>query len=408
MKRSRVMCGLLVLVMFVSVMAQPAQAAAVTDVPSDHWAYQAVVSLVNRGFLATFEDGSFQGTNPVDRYTLAVALARILDEIEAGRVIGSSSDADLLRDLTNEFRKELVQYYADKKLIEESLAETKKQNLTIEDRVNNVVAAQGELIETVARLKADIMQEAMQTAENLNKHEELLKKHETNIEANQERIKELQTALIRLEESLRLQQSDLSKLQNWSAEKDGVVALMDSQIRESLVELAKKIDTLDQKHQQELKDVRSEIDELLAAIAKADGEMLRNQEQLRSQLDTLAQRNVQLEKDIQSLAVRINAQAQANEAAIAELQAQVDYLSTQIGISEEELAALNKKISDEIAVQMNAAIIRERGLSGTVAELQAEFDSYKATVEKELKSAKNTAMIALAAAAVGVIIGFIK
>jgi len=402
------MCGLLVLVMFVSVMAQPAQAAAVTDVPSDHWAYQAVVSLVNRGFLATFEDGSFQGTNPVDRYTLAVALARILDEIEAGRVIGSSSDADLLRDLTNEFRKELVQYYADKKLIEESLAETKKQNLTIEDRVNNVVAAQGELIETVARLKADIMQEAMQTAENLNKHEELLKKHETNIEANQERIKELQTALIRLEESLRLQQSDLSKLQNWSAEKDGVVALMDSQIRESLVELAKKIDTLDQKHQQELKDVRAEIDELLAAIAKADGEMLRNQEQLRSQLDTLAQRNVQLEKDIQSLAVRINAQAQANEAAIAELQAQVDYLSTQIGISEEELAALNKKISDEIAVQMNAAIIRERGLSGTVAELQAEFDSYKATVEKELKSAKNTAMIALAAAAVGVIIGFIK
>ena len=109
MKSSRIVSGFLVLVLVISCTVQPVLAS-VTDVPRDHWAYQAVISLVNRGFLATYEDGSFQGTNPVDRYTLAVTVARILDEIEAGRVMGSQSDIDLLRDLSNEFRTELVNF----------------------------------------------------------------------------------------------------------------------------------------------------------------------------------------------------------------------------------------------------------------------------------------------------------
>ena len=84
MKSSRIVSGFLVLVLVISCTVQPVLAS-VTDVPRDHWAYQAVISLVNRGFLATYEDGSFQGTNPDARSTLAVTVARILDEIEAGR-----------------------------------------------------------------------------------------------------------------------------------------------------------------------------------------------------------------------------------------------------------------------------------------------------------------------------------
>ena len=128
MKSSRIVSGFLVLVLVISCTVQPVLAS-VTDVPRDHWAYQAVISLVNRGFLATYEDGSFQGTNPVDRYTLAVTVARILDEIEAGRVMGSQSDIDLLRDLSNEFRTELVQFYADKQLLEKNVDETQKLGL---------------------------------------------------------------------------------------------------------------------------------------------------------------------------------------------------------------------------------------------------------------------------------------
>ena len=109
MKGSRIVSGVLVLILLFGSFAQPVLAS-VKDVPPDHWAYQAVVSLVNRGFLSTYEDGSFQGNNPVDRYTLATTVARILDEIEAGRIIGSQSDADLLRELTIEFGQSLSSF----------------------------------------------------------------------------------------------------------------------------------------------------------------------------------------------------------------------------------------------------------------------------------------------------------
>ncbi|NLM69637.1 MAG: hypothetical protein GX177_06505 [Firmicutes bacterium] len=434
MKSSRIVSGFLVLVLVISCTVQPVLAS-VTDVPRDHWAYQAVISLVNRGFLATYEDGSFQGTNPVDRYTLAVTVARILDEIEAGRVMGSQSDIDLLRDLSNEFRTELVQFYADKQLLEKNVDETQKLGLATEERVNKVVASQAELMETVARLKADIMEEASKTAEILkeqrslieqtqaavNVQAESLQSQHEQIQTHQESISELQQAVIKVDEQLRLQQADLQRLQNWTAEKDAIFSMLvfdadfQSSLEELSTQLAQELETREQEQQGELQALQQKVDELLAAIARTDGELVRSYEQLKVQLENLNRRNQELEKDLQNIAVLLEqekqnrtVQAQSYDSALTELRAEIERVAAQVGISEEELAALNKRISDEIAVQMNAAIIRERGLSTTVAELQAEFDTYKAAAEKEIKSAKSTAMIAIAAAAVSVLIGFIK
>ena len=44
-----------------------AQRLQIKDVPPDHWAYEAVAS---RGYLAVYEDGTFDGTRSVDRFTL--------------------------------------------------------------------------------------------------------------------------------------------------------------------------------------------------------------------------------------------------------------------------------------------------------------------------------------------------
>ena len=42
-----------------------AQSSAVTDVPKTHWAYQAVESLVAKGYLELYPDSTFQGDEPV-------------------------------------------------------------------------------------------------------------------------------------------------------------------------------------------------------------------------------------------------------------------------------------------------------------------------------------------------------
>lgn len=69
----------------------------------------------------------------------------------------------------------------------------------------------------------------------------------------------------------------------------------------------------------------------------------------------MSKRNQEIESDIQNLSMMLK---QEYGPMITELEAQVERLATQVGISEEELANLNKTISDEIAVQMNAALIR--------------------------------------------------
>jgi len=437
MKGSRIISGILVLIMLCVSLAQPVLAS-VKDVPPDHWAYQAVVSLVNRGFLSTYEDGSFQGTNPVDRYTLAVTVARILDEVEAGRIIGSQSDADLLRDLTTEFRAELVQFYAEKQRLENMVAETQKLGLATEERLNNVVAGQVQLSDEVAKIKADLMQEANKTAESLaqlkavvdqqkaslqalqqllDTHQSQLLQQSGQVTDQEDRITQLQNALVKIDQNLQLQKSDIDRIFNWIAEKDLVFSMLvsDDELEQSVKQLASQIASLDQEHGSELSELQGQLNNLIAAVAKADGEMVRTQEQFKVQLDTMTQRNLELQQELKNLAALLEKEQQDRialdqeySAVLDELKAQVQYLSTQVGISEEELAALNKRISEEIAVQMNAALIRERSMSSTVAELQAEFDSYRQKTDKELKSAKSTAMVAVAAAVISVLVGFIK
>ena len=74
MKRKSFTCFVLITLLF-STLGISQVSAKLTDVPTDHWAYHAVATLVNKGYLAVYEDGTFQGTRAVDRYTLAVTLA---------------------------------------------------------------------------------------------------------------------------------------------------------------------------------------------------------------------------------------------------------------------------------------------------------------------------------------------
>lgn len=80
-----------------------------SDVSPSHWAYQAVKVMIDKGYLQLYQDQSFQGDKPVDRYTLAVVVSKILNEIAAGRIGSAKEDVELLRKLTNEYWSELVE-----------------------------------------------------------------------------------------------------------------------------------------------------------------------------------------------------------------------------------------------------------------------------------------------------------
>ena len=71
----------LVLSMLALVLALPAFAGPFTDVPTDHWAYDAIDKLQAEGFVEGYPDGTFRGNRSFTRYEMAMVVARIWDRL---------------------------------------------------------------------------------------------------------------------------------------------------------------------------------------------------------------------------------------------------------------------------------------------------------------------------------------
>jgi len=101
------------------------------DVPRNHWAYDAVAELADRGIIEGFEGKAsrkFKGNKPLTRYEFAQALLKTIhkleaeigvtratgaiDEVDVNEVLNKSGldkkDVELLKKLIDEFKKELA------------------------------------------------------------------------------------------------------------------------------------------------------------------------------------------------------------------------------------------------------------------------------------------------------------
>lgn len=69
-----------------------------SDVPSNAWYSEAVVSLVDKGIIAGYPDGTFGSTKNVNRAELAVTLNRLIEYIKTGKVLPVSSSGEITFD----------------------------------------------------------------------------------------------------------------------------------------------------------------------------------------------------------------------------------------------------------------------------------------------------------------------
>jgi polyhydroxyalkanoate synthesis regulator phasin len=67
--------------MLVVALAMPVFGASFSDVPSDHWSYDAINKLVAAGIVEGYPDGEFKGEQSMTRYEMAVMVSRALDNI---------------------------------------------------------------------------------------------------------------------------------------------------------------------------------------------------------------------------------------------------------------------------------------------------------------------------------------
>ncbi|GEM_PF-6467962 len=100
------------------------------DVPKTHWAYEAIEELARKGYIDGYPDGTFRGRSFVTRYDLALLAAKIvakLEDIETAGGVISPEDAELIKKLVLEFRKELEDLGLKYSKLEKTLDDYKKR-----------------------------------------------------------------------------------------------------------------------------------------------------------------------------------------------------------------------------------------------------------------------------------------
>lgn len=104
---------LLACVVALLALALPAFAGPFTDVPTDHWAYDAIDKLQAEGFVEGYPDGTFRGNRSFTRYEMAMVVARIWDRLVSELAMIQPQPYDdselimMIDDLRMEFMDEL-------------------------------------------------------------------------------------------------------------------------------------------------------------------------------------------------------------------------------------------------------------------------------------------------------------
>ncbi len=362
MNKKRIVYSLMV-VLFLNLVGPGVAAARVTDVPTDHWAYYAVSNAINKGYLTVFEDGKFKGSDPVDRFTLATVINLLLEQMEVAQVKGTTADLNLIRELSLGFETDLANWYATEQQLREDLDFTNQQSLIFEERVSRVVSAQMGMQDNMDNLESQIKALQNNITELQLSVSDVEGEMGTQVGENEQRLEELLHAVLQIDKELNVQKEALAgqeksihNLENWAGEKGAVFATL----------------------------------------------QLTN-ENLSSEVKTLKQRNQELENDIRSLAINLR---QNNT----DLSAELEGTKEELQIAQAEILTLREDLKTQLGAdvnaQMNAALIREQRLERQIKEIEEEFATYRVDAEKNVKSAKTLATVAMALAAIGAVIGF--
>ena len=255
----KIFSSFIILFFIITVFAVSVNAAEIEDVSEDHWAYDSVQKLIDRGYLTLYEDDTFKGENKVSRYELATILARMLDDLQTSDVEITEDDTDELRKLSLEFRDELVEIAKkqenifnnvesnkDKNVVQtESIGKNREMINSNKDEINNI-------IETITELKA--------LSNEVDKLNEDLKEQSVTIENLEEKLKENNNDISEINNNLKSIGDDLGSqeaIQNIKDQQDVTVTNVNSlnskvsSLNKQLEEQNTRIKELKQKNQQQ-------------------------------------------------------------------------------------------------------------------------------------------------------------
>ncbi|AZR72625.1 hypothetical protein BBF96_04015 [Anoxybacter fermentans] len=149
----RLWIALLILILVLGVNNAPGWASEIKDVDPSHWAYKSIKMLIDKGYISLYEDSTFRGDKSVSRYELAEVVARLLERLEEGTISADQIDVNTIRELTVEFRKELVDIIQKQNLFSSRLSQLEKNQVVIKEDIAHKQQQIEEIIDQLILLK---------------------------------------------------------------------------------------------------------------------------------------------------------------------------------------------------------------------------------------------------------------
>lgn len=380
---------LCVVLLSVALVAVPSagMAAEIKDVPKDHWAYQAVKALVDKGYLAVYGDGTFQGGKPVDRYTLAVVIAKILREIETGKVGATPEDVELLRKLSGEFREELVQTANELGIFKKSLDEQSRAQAVMREDLARLTFTQRQMRSEVEKMIADI---TASTEKSIAAADQRARQAEDRLSA---RIDENEQHIGRLAD-------DVARgFDNTQASLKELADRMDASDKG----LAGRLDAHDTKLAQLDEDLSAAIlrlSTLEPQVALVTEGLVTAKRDLGKSIETLRLDLGAARGDILALRKDLGALASTLDARVAELGARDAKLEKDLGA----VAGKTLSLEESLATERAARISTDTSLQTAVTDLASDLAAHKAQTAKDVDSLrKENGLLKVLLAAVAIL-----
>ncbi|MGE5586409.1 MAG: S-layer homology domain-containing protein [Bacillota bacterium] len=362
-------------------------AAEIKDVPKDHWAYQAVKTLVEKGYLAVYGDGTFQGTKPVDRYTLAVVIAKILREIESGKMGATPEDVELLRTLSGEFRQELVQVANEMNIFKKSLDEQGKAQAVSREDLAKLTFTQQQMRSEVEKMIADI---TASTEKSIAAADQRARQAEDRLAA---RIDENEQRVDRLADDV------ASGFDNTQSSLKDLAVRMGAGDKD----LAGRLDAHDARLAQLDEDLSAAIlrlSTLEPQVALVTESLVAAKKDLGKSIDTLRLDLEGARGDILTLRKDVGALSSAVDARVAELGARDAELEKDLGV----LAGRTLTLEESLTTERAARISTDTSLQTALTDLAQDLAAHKAQTAKDVDSLrKENGLLKVLLAAVAIL-----
>ncbi|HOJ88727.1 MAG TPA: S-layer homology domain-containing protein [Pseudothermotoga sp.] len=392
-----------VLLVVVLTLAAFVYAQSFSDVPVNHWAYEAVTTLSKLGIISGMPDGTFQGNNPMTRYQVAVALKKLMDYLtQQIEKTTSASDLqnvikrlstieDLVSTAMTKVQKNSEQIAASDQTLQTVLAEISNLKATIVD---------------IAQVKRDM---PTMIAASENKMMTMYNQLSAKVSAVEKSVSDLQAqissqVLAQLKGNIDAINANVSsisgKVDSLSARIDAVAKSVD-QVKVDAAALSKRVDAVES-NIQTLLTLRKSFTDLEARVATLESKLASDVDSLKKALTTtsnqLDARLSLVEGQVASLATDVE-KLKKDVADATQAAKKVSVLEGNVGTLAGQVVSLNQKVSQN---EQDIAAVKK-----TVDGKPWKTDIEAATVEfsKKIDDVYNFALIGILVGAVGAVLG---